>query len=108
MEADGSATAHALGRHGNLMLNAMDRQDRVDEVSPYRADKKEPPCCPCGHDRNHTMVSPNAEYTFWGWCLIMIGISARPIAINFTCRRCETRLERTTDPKEIAEIRLWG
>lgn len=90
------------------MLNVVKQESTVEDVSPYRADKKELPRCPCGHDRNHTMVSPNAEYTFGGWCLIMVGISARPVAINFTCRRCETRLERITDRKLIAEIRLWG
>ncbi|MBK6512692.1 MAG: hypothetical protein IPG04_00900 [Polyangiaceae bacterium] len=54
------------------------------------------------------MVSPSAEYTFGGWCLILIGISATPTAVNYVCRRCGQKLERITDPKEIAETRLWG
>ncbi|MFO0550495.1 MAG: hypothetical protein U0271_19020 [Polyangiaceae bacterium] len=54
------------------------------------------------------MVSPKGEYTIGGWCLLLIGISARPIAVNFVCRRCGERIDRVTDPKEIAEIRLWG
>ena len=54
------------------------------------------------------MVAATAEYTFTGWCLILIGISAKPTAIQFTCRSCETRIDRTTDPEVIANTRLWG
>ena len=54
------------------------------------------------------MVSPKADYTFGGWCLILIGISATPSAIALVCRRCERAIARTTDPKEIANTRLWG
>lgn len=54
------------------------------------------------------MVSPTPEYSFGGWCLILIGISAKPRAITFTCRRCGGKLERITDPAVIAETRLWG
>ena len=54
------------------------------------------------------MVSPKADYTFGGWCLILIGISATPVAIEFACRRCGHALSRTTDAKEIANTRLWG
>jgi hypothetical protein len=79
----------------------------IEKVSPFRADKH-PHTCKCGHDRNHPMVSPVAEYTRLGWALILIGISAEPIAIRYKCRRCETTLERTTDKKTIAETQLWG
>jgi hypothetical protein len=54
------------------------------------------------------MVSAAAEYSIGGWCLILLGISARPTAVNFDCRRCGTTLERTTDPKQIAATRIWG
>ena len=74
----------------------------------YRVEAKEPARCACGHDRTNVMVSPSAEYTFGGWCLILIGISATPIAVSYVCRRCGQKLERITDPKEIAETRLWG
>ncbi len=64
--------------------------------------------CKCGHGIDHTLVSPSGEYTFWGWCLILLGISAKPTAIRFQCRRCDQIVWRTTDPKIIAETRLWG
>ncbi|MBL8740366.1 MAG: hypothetical protein JNK04_04700, partial [Myxococcales bacterium] len=52
------------------------------------------------------MVSAAPEYTFSGWCLILIGITATPKSISYTCRQCEQVIERTTDPKVIAETRL--
>lgn len=54
------------------------------------------------------MVSPSGEYGFWGWCLIMFGISAKPHAIRFTCRQCDELIVRATDEATIAETRLWG
>jgi hypothetical protein len=78
------------------------------EKVPYRLESKEPPHCRCGHDKAHVMVSAAGEYTFWGWCLILIGITAKPIAVNYTCRQCEDLIERTTDPKVIANTRFWG
>ncbi|NUP09676.1 MAG: hypothetical protein HOW73_26830 [Polyangiaceae bacterium] len=64
--------------------------------------------CPCGYDKGNVMVSPNAEYGFWGWVLVLIGISAEPKAIKYTCRRCGTTIERTTDPVVLKETRVWG
>jgi hypothetical protein len=54
------------------------------------------------------MVSATGEYTFVGWVLIMIGISASPTAIRYVCRRCEQVIGRTTDPELIAQTQLWG
>jgi hypothetical protein len=69
---------------------------------------EKPKTCPCGHDRAHHMVSPRPDYTFGGWCLILIGISATPTEIRFVCRDCEKTIERVTDRKEIEGIRLYG
>ncbi len=66
------------------------------------------PQCSCGHGRDHVMVSATGEYTIGGWCLLLIGISAQPVAVKFTCRRCDREVDRTTNRNEIAEIRLWG
>ncbi len=70
--------------------------------------KKARPRCKCGHDRNHPLVSPSAQYTTMGWFLVLVGISARPTSIKFLCRRCEQVVETTTDPDEIREAKLWG
>ncbi|NUO47829.1 MAG: hypothetical protein HOV80_03125 [Polyangiaceae bacterium] len=69
---------------------------------------RETPTCRCGHDKHHPVVSPAAQYTFLGWFLTLMGISARPTSIRFICRRCEEVVETTSDPKLIAETRLWG
>jgi hypothetical protein len=54
------------------------------------------------------MVSAAAEHTFGGWCLVLLGISARPRAIKFQCRLCDEVILRSTDPKVIDETRIWG
>lgn len=64
--------------------------------------------CRCGHDRTSHMVSPSGEYTFLGWCLILVGISANPTAIRWSCRRCQEQVYRTTDPEIIKRTRLFG
>lgn len=64
--------------------------------------------CRCGHDKQHVMVSASPEYSFGGWCLILIGITATPRAIGYTCRQCEQVIDRTADPKVISQTRLWG
>lgn len=74
----------------------------------YRVKPKGPRKCRCGHDRSHPMVSAAGEYGFWGWWLILFGISAKPRAITFTCRRCDELILRATDETTITETRLWG
>ena len=64
--------------------------------------------CKCGHDREHPLVSASGEYSFGGWFLILLGISAEPKAILHQCRRCDQVIARSTDPKVIKETRLWG
>lgn len=78
----------------------------ADASNDKPSEQAEPlPRCPCGHDRNHVMVSANQEHGFGGWVLVLIGISAPPRAVNFTCRECGTVIERTKDPKRMKEIR---
>ena len=67
-----------------------------------------PKTCPCGHGRSHHLVSPEPSYTFGGWTLILIGISATPTQVRFICRRCSKVVEVVTDRAEIEGIRLYG
>ena len=58
--------------------------------------------CPCGHDRKHHMVSERREYTAWGkFWMILMGVSSRPIKIDFVCRRCKIRFDFIKDEKEL-------
>lgn len=54
--------------------------------------------CPCGHGRDHYMVSAEAEYRFLGYIQLAFGISARPTKVKYRCRRCDTVFATTTDP----------
>ncbi|WP_437600661.1 hypothetical protein WMF28_03720 [Sorangium sp. So ce590] len=54
--------------------------------------------CPCGHGRDHHMVSAEAEYRFLGYIQLAFGISARPTKVKYRCRRCDTVFSTTTDP----------
>lgn len=54
------------------------------------------------------MVSPSPEYTAMGWCLVLIGISAKPKAIRFVCRRCEQEIDRITDEETMRRLNLWS
>lgn len=47
------------------------------------------PTCRCGHDRKHHMVSPKKEYSFGGWVLLVMGVTAKPIRIRYVCRTCD-------------------
>lgn len=62
--------------------------------------------CSCGHDRNHYMVSAEAKHTFWGWVLISLGISSKPIYMGFRCRNCRELIEETSDPALMGNYRV--
>lgn len=54
--------------------------------------------CPCGHGRDHYMVSAEAEYRVLGYIQLAFGISARPTRVKYRCRRCDTVFSTTIDP----------
>jgi hypothetical protein len=76
--------------------------------NPFRENGRDPPRCPCGFAREHPMVSPSPEYSFFGWAFILLGVSWRPLRILFVCRVCTFELDRIDDPKEMARVRLAG
>ncbi|MBI2391772.1 MAG: hypothetical protein HYV09_19435 [Deltaproteobacteria bacterium] len=55
------------------------------------------PRCPCGHDRNHYMVSAEPKYGLWKLLVVSMGISQQPHAVEYRCRRCNQVFDRTTD-----------
>jgi len=54
------------------------------------------------------MVSPQPEYSFFGWCFILVGVSWVPRTVTFQCRVCDENIEIITDPRQIAALRLAG
>ena len=61
------------------------------------------PTCVCGHDRTHYMVSPLPTYTGWGkFWVIFVGVSTKPVRIDYQCRVCWQTFDFTEDPAELA------
>ncbi len=106
----GSSSSPLLNE--SVMSNPPSEVARVLQVDPASpeaaAPTRAPKKCKCGHAVGHPMVSPSGEYSFGGWFLILLGISAKPRAIRYQCRRCDEVISRSTDPKVIEETRLWG
>jgi hypothetical protein len=50
------------------------------------------------------MVSLAPDYTTWGWCLVLVGISATPIRARYVCRRCDEVLEVVTDRDALQQL----
>lgn len=73
---------------------------------PSPAEEAALPTCPCGHDRNHYRVSRDGEFRAWSWILLMFGVSARPIRVDWRCRMCDVTFDSTTDP-DILRRRLF-
>ncbi len=61
------------------------------------------PTCRCGHDRHHHMVSAKGRYSTMGWFTLLIGVTARPRAVEYWCRRCGERFDSTADPDVLAK-----
>ena len=58
--------------------------------------------CHCGYNRHHHMVSPLLTYTAWrSFLVILAGVSAAPIRVDFQCRICKERFDFTVDPDEL-------
>ena len=64
--------------------------------------KDDTPRCSCGYDRHHHLVSQERSYTSWGsfWVMLM-GVSASPIRIDFKCRRCKEKFDFITNSEEL-------
>lgn len=62
--------------------------------------------CQCGYAKGHVMISPVGEYSFTGWFMLLLGISALPHRIRYQCRTCRDTVDEVTDPDEIRGIRL--
>ena len=65
-------------------------------------DEDDTPRCACGYDRHHHSVSQERAYSSWGgfWVMIM-GVSASPIRIDFRCRLCKEKFDFITNLEEL-------
>ncbi|MBO85915.1 MAG: hypothetical protein CL927_11200 [Deltaproteobacteria bacterium] len=61
--------------------------------------------CVCGHDRTHYLVSPVPTYTGWGkFWVIFMGVSTRPVRVDFKCRQCGQLFDFTEDAEELGRF----
>jgi hypothetical protein len=61
--------------------------------------------CNCGLRRDDPLVSAKTKYNRWGWLLLSIGISAKPIEIIFECQKCGGIVETSKDPVLLVRYR---
>ena len=63
--------------------------------------------CPCGHDRDHFWVSPQARYSAMGFILgVFMGVSGMdPKSIRFRCRQCGHIVEERSDASSIRKYK---
>jgi len=59
--------------------------------------------CPCGNDRNSPDVIESPEYSAWSMFLISMGISAKPVKVEYTCKKCK----RKFDSLAPEELKSW-
>jgi hypothetical protein len=77
-------------------MSTEGQTDTKQQEEPYV------PKCSCGHDRRHHLVSVEPTYTAWGqFWVVLIGVSATPIRIDFRCRRCKEKFDFITDAQEL-------
>lgn len=60
--------------------------------------------CSCGYDRNEKKwVMPKCTYSGIGWFFYFIGISAKPVKVEFKCQKCGDVFGATEDPEILKQ-----
>jgi hypothetical protein len=83
-----------------------DKEGRQEIPSELEAEDNEVlEKCSCGYDRYHHMVSALPTYTTWAqFWVILMGVSATPIRLDFKCRMCKETFDFTTSKKELEQF----
>lgn len=56
----------------------------------------------CPHEGNEdTYIIPSYRYSFWGWTLLLLGISAQPTEVCLQCYQCKLKTKTISDPVEL-------
>ena len=74
----------------------------MSETASTSSDPKMPRC-KCGHDRSHYMVSAEPQYGIWQLFVVSMGISQKPKAVEYRCRRCDQVFDRSENVSEYAQ-----
>lgn len=59
--------------------------------------------CSCGNNRHSPDVIESPEYSGWSIFLISMGISAKPIKVEYTCKKCK----KNFDSLAPEELKSW-
>ena len=76
------------------------RQAHVGQPQAAPAhNKAAPAACPCGHTRDHPLVTAQAHYGMWGAMHLLFGITGPPKEVVYWCRKCGEEIERNRSPE---------
>ena len=91
----------ADGRPASLGEQDAGAEGDADGAPPT----SERPTCLCGYDRTHYLVSPVPTYTRWGtFWVIFMGVSTKPVRVDFKCRQCGRLFDFTQDSDELGQF----
>ena len=98
--SDEVSSGAANGRPVSLVPHESAADEEQTERRP--SDRLE---CGCGHDRTHYLVSPVPTYTRWGtFWVIFMGVSTKPVRVDFKCRQCGRLFDFTEDSVELGRF----
>lgn len=76
-----------------------------EEPSEVESSEEEIELCFCGNDRFHYMVTAIPTFTTWGhFWVVLMGVSANPIRVDFQCRVCKEKFDFTTKQAELKQF----
>ncbi len=76
-----------------------------EEAFEAESSEEEIELCFCGNDRFHYMVTAIPTFTTWGhFWVVLMGVSANPIRVDFQCRVCKEKFDFTTKQSELEKF----
>jgi hypothetical protein len=61
--------------------------------------------CRCGHEKADPSVLPVRRYSFWGVMCLLMGYTARPVRIDFSCATCGAVFDSITNRTMLERFR---
>ncbi len=60
--------------------------------------------CRCGTDRFAPLVVPSPVFGAFGWFLLVLGATPKPLRVEYRCSRCNHYFGYTTDPEVLKKV----
>jgi hypothetical protein len=61
--------------------------------------------CKCGNTKDNPLVIAKTSYSWWGWLLLSMAISAKPKEVIFQCQNCGEIIGRSKDTALLEKYR---